>query len=193
MNLRNIDELQQFKRRAATEAELMKERIDTNLKRHKELPIEFIKFESGGIKNLEEFQQLTGNWLLKQVVADDIKSQQLLRLSNKKIYDDLLSLLRELYDHGTVVLDQINVMRNNLRPPVQQQQGLTAARIQRFHQFPADESVAGDLCSICRDDVEIGRSMMRLDCNGQHVFCQGCVEGWFAAHNTCPYCNHVFI
>ena len=75
---------------------------------------------------------------------------------------------------------------------LQRQQGLTAARIQQFQQFPADESLVGDRCSVCQDDIEVGRRMMRLDCGGQHVFCQTCVEGWFADHNTCPNCRHVF-
>ena len=193
VGVRNVFELIQFERRVRTEAELMKERIDTNVDRHRKLTKESMKYESDGRNNLEELQQLTGNCLLKQEVADDIESQQLLRQSNKKICDDLQSLVRVLLQHVLAVQDQIVELMNNLRPPVQQQ-GLTAARIQRFHHFPADESVAGDLCSICLDDdIEIGRSMMRLDCNGQHVFCQGCVEDWFAAHNTCPYCNHVFI
>ena len=75
---------------------------------------------------------------------------------------------------------------------LQRQQGLTAARIQQFQQFPADESLVGDRCSVCQYEIEVGRSMMRLDCNGQHVFCQDCVEGWFAGHKTCPNCRHAF-
>ena len=64
--------------------------------------------------------------------------------------------------------------------------------IQQFHQFEADESLVGDQCGVCLDDIEVGRRMMRLNCNGQHVFCQDCVEGWFADHNTCPNCRHIF-
>ena len=70
--------------------------------------------------------------------------------------------------------------------------GLTPARIQKFHQSPADESIVGDRCSVCQDDFEVGRRMMRLDCDGQHVFCQGYVEGWFADHKTCPNCRPIF-
>ena len=105
--MRNVDELLQFRRRVITEAKLMEERIDPFLERHRELPKESMKLESDGRKNLEELQQLTGNCLLKQEVADDIRSQQLLILINKKILNDLLSLLRVLWDHVTVVLDQI--------------------------------------------------------------------------------------
>ena len=42
------------------------------------------------------------------------------------------------------------------------------------------------------EDIEIGRKMMRLNCDGQHTFCQVCIERWFADHNTCPNCRHVF-
>ena len=66
------------------------------------------------------------------------------------------------------------------------------ATIKRFHQFEADETLVGDRCGVCLDDIEVGRRMMRLNCNGLHVFCQTCVEGWFADHNTCPNCRHVF-
>ena len=82
--------------------------------------------------------------------------------------------------------------RNNDEDLPQQQQGLTAARIQQFQQFPADELLAGDICSVCQYEIEVGSRMMRLDCDGQHVFCKDCVEGWFADHKTCPNCRHEF-
>ena len=74
----------------------------------------------------------------------------------------------------------------------QQLENLTPERIQQFNKFQADESFVGDQCVICMGDVEIGRNMMRLDCDGQHTFCQVCIEGWFADHNTCPICRHTF-
>ena len=73
-----------------------------------------------------------------------------------------------------------------------QQQGLSPASIQQFHQFEAGQSQVGERCSVCQDDIVVGRRLMRLDCDGQHVFHQDCVEGWFADHNTCPNCRHVF-
>ena len=73
-----------------------------------------------------------------------------------------------------------------------EEQGLTAERIQQFHHFAADELLVGEQCSICMEDIEIGRKMMRLNCDGQHTFCQVCIERWFADHNTCPNCRHVF-
>ena len=70
--------------------------------------------------------------------------------------------------------------------------GLLPARIQQFEQFQADKSFVGHQCAICIGEYEIGRNMMRLDCDGQHTFCQVCIEGWFAEHNTCPICRHIF-
>ena len=70
--------------------------------------------------------------------------------------------------------------------------GLSPERIQKFAQFKADESHVSDQCAICMEDFEIGRNMMRLDCDGKHAFCQVCIEGWFADHNTCPLCRHAF-
>ena len=70
--------------------------------------------------------------------------------------------------------------------------GLSPERIQKFAHFIAEESHVGDQCSICIESFEIGRNMMRLDCDGKHAFCQVCIEGWFADHNTCPLCRHMF-
>ena len=68
----------------------------------------------------------------------------------------------------------------------------TLKKTQRFYRFQADEQLAGERCAVCLDDVIVGRSMVRLNCEGRHVFCQPCIEGWFATQNTCPTCRHVF-
>ena len=83
-----------------------------------------------------------------------------------------------------LVQQRIEVMKKNSH--------LKPARIQQFQRFAADESIAGDRCGVCLDDIEVGRRMVRLGCNGRHVFCQDCVESWFARHKTCPNCRHVF-
>ena len=82
---------------------------------------------------------------------------------------------------------------HGIRPQdIHENQGLAAEITQKFHIFEADESLVGDKCNVCLEDVKVGRKMMLLDCKGQHVFCQVCIEGWFAVHNTCPVCRHVF-
>ena len=70
--------------------------------------------------------------------------------------------------------------------------GLTPTRIERFEHFDADESMVGEQCLICMDDLEVGTKMVRLDCHIDHYLCQKCAHGWFKDHNTCPTCRHVF-
>ena len=112
-------------------------------------------------------------------------------------FDEIKRIQRELQDKIAVVQRQVAEIRSNLLEQDNfidaiQQQGLTPARIQKFHHFAADESMVGDSCAICLDEIEVGRIMIRLDCKGQHVLCQKCVEGWLADNNTCPLCRHVF-
>ena len=115
----------------------------------------------------------------------DNKLQQCM-LDIREIIEDYTRHLTELQHQSELIQQQIEEKRQQLH------KGLTPARIQQFHQFLADESLVGDRCGVCLDDIEVGSRMMRLDCDGQHVFCQDCVEGWFADHNTCPNCRHIF-
>ena len=110
--------------------------------------------------------------------------QRLLEVTELK--DNFAEQQTELQQQSELIQQQIEDKRQQLH------NGLSPARIQQFHQFLADQSLVGDHCGVCLDDIELGRRMMRLDCNGQHAFCQGCVEGWFADHNTCPNCRHLF-
>ena len=103
-----------------------------------------------------------------------------------------LKLRMEELENFQVQLDEkfdnfVNSVKNII-----ENRGLTPQRIQQFEQFTADESFVGDQCVICMGDIEIGRNMMRLDCDGQHTFCRVCIEGWFANHKTCPICRHKF-
>ena len=91
--------------------------------------------------------------------------------------------LEELQELSEQIERQYEAKKLRFPPP---------ARIQHFSKFSADESIVGDQCVICMGNVEIGRSMMRLNCDGQHTFCQICIEGWFADHNTCPICRQEF-
>ena len=70
--------------------------------------------------------------------------------------------------------------------------GLTPARIGRFEHFTANESMVGEKCIVCLEDLEAGTEMVRLDCHVSHYFCRNCTYGWFENDNTCPYCNRVF-
>ena len=68
--------------------------------------------------------------------------------------------------------------------------GLTPERMQEFHHYVADESNVGEQCTVCIQNVQVVRKMMRLDC--KHEFCVECIEGWFAHHKTCPNCRQSF-
>ena len=73
--------------------------------------------------------------------------------------------------------------------------GLTVERIEKFKHFEADESLAGEQCCICLGDIEVGKSMVRLDCegsNGKHILCVADANKWFADNKTCPLCRHDF-
>ena len=74
----------------------------------------------------------------------------------------------------------------------QQQTGLTPERIERFEHFNADESLVGEQCIVCMDELQIDTEMVRLDCHVDHILCKKCTDNWFKDHNTCPSCRNVF-
>ena len=112
-----------------------------------------------------------------------------LQLRNEQAKNDIDQLLKL----QTEMLDKKQLVRQQIVARIQElDKGLSPERVQQFSRFAADESHVGDQCVICMRDIEVGRNMMRLDCDGQHTFCQICIEGWFAEHNTCPICRHTF-
>ena len=128
--------------------------------------------------------------ILQQTRAEENqKAIEELKLETKKLEDENKEIktfqkhLQEIFDQ---LQQQIALKKKELF------RGLLPERIQEFEQFQANESFVKDQCAICMEDVEIGRNMMRLDCDGQHTFCQVCIEGWFAEHRTCPICKHIF-
>ena len=100
--------------------------------------------------------------------------------------EEIKKLQRELQQKVEEFQQQIADKKQQLH------QGLTPARIQKFSLYLPDESSVGDQCGICLKNIEINTKMMRLDCKGQHSFCQYCTEKWFADNNTCPICRHKF-
>ena len=70
--------------------------------------------------------------------------------------------------------------------------GLSPNRIGRFEHFAADESLVGEQCIVCLEDLEVGTQMVRLDCHVNHYLCKTCTDEWFKDHKTCPTCNHIF-
>ena len=119
-----------------------------------------------------------------------------LTTGDKKVKQELTLLIEELH-HFQVQLNEnyqnfFNFVNSIIHIDDGKLRGLSSQRIQQFKQFTSDESFVGDQCVICMEDIKIGRKMMRLDCDGQHTFCQICIERWFDEHKTCPTCRHAF-
>ena len=123
-----------------------------------------------------------------------------------ELKDKLDSFCDQVHQQATLVLKRTNETppdprerhvfvdseAENSEVDSEEEQGLTVRRIRQFEKFTADELFVDKQCMLCFGDIKIGRNMMRLDCNAQHTFCQVCIEGWFADHNTCPICRHTF-
>ena len=141
-------------------------------------------FESNSTKKMA-IEQQTQKLRYTLVIASDILRAEI-KLST--IYDKFCQKVNE-------TVDRLQNIIMNLLEQIQyedQQNGLTPRSIRRFKVFAADESHVDDQCSICMEQIDVGRRMRRLTCDGQHYFCQQCIEGWFAEHNTCPLCRHKF-
>ena len=106
----------------------------------------------------------------------------------KKIYKKFCAKVDETFDN--ILNIALNLQQEDENDV--QSKGLNPKTIKAFKIFTADESHVGDQCSICMEDIDVGRIMRRLTCDGQHYFCKQCIEGWFADHNTCPLCRHKF-
>ena len=106
-------------------------------------------------------------------------------INSKTFKDKLDKLESELCQHMDATVQRIHTKRQDLM-----YKGLTPERMESFHHYVADESTVGGQCSVCIQDVEVGRKVIRLDC--KHKFCKECIEQWFADHKTCPNCRQSF-
>lgn len=70
--------------------------------------------------------------------------------------------------------------------------GLSKERIQKFHRFKAEDADPTFKCGICLGGAVKDTKLIRLDCDGRHVFCQCCIEKLFETNNQCPICRHTF-
>ena len=124
---------------------------------------------------------------------DEMK--EVLRVQTQKL-EKVKQIQTEFEQHVTEVRQQARVVHANLLrqlPNENQKQCLSLRKIRSFHLFTADETLVGQQCAICLEDINVGRRLRRLTCDGNHAFCPGCCETWFANNNTCPLCRHVFV
>ena len=122
-----------------------------------------------------------------QKMAENAKriKQNLKEVDNlEKIRVELFEKYRKISLHARKILQNLQQRRI--------QQGYSSRKFKKFPLFTADQSHVDDQCSICMDNFEIGRNMVRLNCDGKHTFCKDCIIRWLANHNTCPICRHNF-
>ena len=127
----------------------------------------------------------------EETYAKALKKSETPRSDNLKEIYNSNRLREELFKKYRHIFYYVKRILKNLQQQ-RIQQGYRSIKFKMFTLFMADESHVGDQCSICMEDFEIGRNIMRLNCDGKHVFCQVCIEGWFADHKTCPLCRHMF-
>ena len=152
------------------------------------------------IKSIDKKRQKLQNKKLKifikrkvQRLNKEVQIYQGLVIEQQQIKSDYYKETREIQKFKQELQQELEILQLRIDDKKQRLfKGLTPARIQQLHQFHADQSLVGKRCGMCMDDIVVGTRVMRLDCNGHHVFCQGCVEGWFSNHNTCPNCRHTF-
>ena len=136
---------------------------------------------------------------MKSLIQQDITSKdemkEVLRVKTQKL--EKINRIQTVFEqHVTEVRQQARRVHENLLqqlPNDDQQQGLSPRSIRRFHLITADETLLGQQCAVCLEDITVGRRLRQLTCDGQHAFCPVCCETWFANNNTCPLCRHVFV
>ena len=107
--------------------------------------------------------------------------------SLKKLHDERTQIVNDIkgVDQFSIELkQQLNVLQQEIENKLQT---LLPGR-----QYTADESLVGEKCGVCLNDIEVGMNMIRLSCNCEHVFCRDCVGKWVVINNNCPNCRHSF-
>ena len=152
-----------------------------------------ISFVSSSIIKMEQ-QNPDGNEQGRQQEFTEEERQAmqgLVRLGGQQINNEIIEQAQLQGNDFYGLLEAVELYLLDNVSPIQN--GLSPRRIRRFQIFSADETLVGEKCAICLEDINIGRRMRRLTCDGQHAFCPGCCETWFANKNTCPLCRHVFV
>ena len=127
----------------------------------------------------------------QQFTEEERQAMQGLVRFGKQLQNELIELAQLQRNDFYGLLEAVELYLLDNVSPVQY--GLSPRRIRRFQTFLADETLVSEKCAICLEHINIGKRMRRLTCDGQHAFCPGYCETWFANKNTCPLCRHVFV
>ena len=157
--------------------------------------------QNGVVENVElnqqRYEQLMNDILVEQQRFDRVMGRGSVDEAHfLRALQPLLRLVEEAQRYATpgqyIQLQQRVVQIVRRRVAHMLANGLTRDRIEKFEHFSADESLVGDQCTICFEDLKVGTKMVRLDCHTSHYLCKTCTDNWFKEHNKCPLCNHVF-
>ena len=105
---------------------------------------------------------------------------------------NMLQLGEAMEDQGKIVAQLLSAYQARLRVHQTTGSGLSSVRIRNFEHFEADESLVGERCVVCLDDLKVGTQMVRLDCHCNHYLCKVCADTWFKDQNSCPTCRGTF-
>ena len=125
---------------------------------------------------------------LRQQILDQLANLQRIEQSIQQVREPIQQRRERIQERRERIeqylLDNFSQSRQN--------NGLTPQRIRKFQHFSANESLGGEQCVVCMNDLEIGRQMVRLDCHVRHYLCKVCADTWFKDQKTCPFCRHEF-
>lgn len=178
----------QLQIREADKIQDLKEQIDRlrgNNKRNQqsiELGHKLINLNCVIVRNIDKLFPVKNDYIkmLEQELLTSTSTS-----SQNRINEDIN---RQKYwrDKYIALKNEINDFLEDEEIPV----GLTPARIRQFQHFNADKTFNGKRCVCCMDDLQVGRMLVRLDCN--HVLCKICADKWFEINKSCQTCREPF-
>ena len=187
---RQLERLENFKKEQETI-------LMQNLKQHYSAVKSELKYtkkliasESARARGFEEELNLSGKRKLKHNKGQykhTVRFLEHLKQSLSKLHEERRLFQNDIkcFEHLVTELEQ---HLNTLQKQIQ----VKKKSLQKI-QYKADESLVGETCCVCLEDIEVGRNMVRLSCNCKEFYCNNCIEEWTVLNNSCPTCRYKFI
>ena len=154
------------------------------------------------LKEVQNFSQV------KHIISFREEQQSSLKLNLEKYEFDLKSEYKEidqqsrklfghkkalskLYQKQTQIGKEIQGFKQ-FRIALKKDFEVLQREMQQPIQYTADESLVGEQCGVCLEDIKVGMKMTRLSCKCRHFYCPGCIAKWLVTNNNCPNCRHSF-
>ena len=152
---------------------------DVRRQRQYELSQQLINLSDIVVRSVDKL--LTTNSGYLTLLQQQLKSSE---DQGEKEIKTIIKYREDLQIYFIGLKDGLNDALLHVQVPV----GLTPARIEKFHRFKADETFNGERCVCCMDDFQVGKKLVRLDCD--HVLCKKCADVWFQKNKSCQTCRH---